>query len=186
MSDEIERRNCCKKSGLAKILQKDFIGAISGFTKAIEINPLYGEAYNNKGSAKGMIQDYLGSIIDSTKAIVINPNNAATFYNRALTKCRLKDYPDAINDLSETIRINPKHASAYFNRGVVKLILDQNNGGLLDLYKTKYYGDEKAGEVIKKHCDQKTVYCYKLFEISSELFISMDAFLKQAPLVYKS
>jgi len=42
-------------------------------------------------------------------------------------------------------------AETYFNRGVVKLILDQNNGGLLDLYKAKFYGEEDAEWVIKKY-----------------------------------
>ncbi len=47
---------------------------------------------------------------------------------------------------------NDQIAEVYFNRGVVKLILDQNDSGLVDLYKAKYYGDDQADAVIKKYC----------------------------------
>ena len=56
--------------------------AISDYTKAIEINPLYAHAYNNRGTCYyqhflGILLDDLGrkedAIKDYTKAIEINP-----------------------------------------------------------------------------------------------------------------
>ena len=40
------------KKGLKKYDQNDFKGAISNFTKAIEINSEYAEAYEERGKAK--------------------------------------------------------------------------------------------------------------------------------------
>jgi tetratricopeptide (TPR) repeat protein len=58
----------CNK-GITKYNLKDYSGSIIDFTKAIEINPEYAEAYYNRGISKDDIQDYLGAIADYTKAI---------------------------------------------------------------------------------------------------------------------
>ena len=52
---------------------QDYYGAISDYTKAIEINPQY---YNNRQNLK----DYYGAISDYTKAIEIKPKRK--YYNR--------------------------------------------------------------------------------------------------------
>ena len=60
----------------------DYYGAISDFTKAIEIDPNYKEAYYNRAWNKQKLNDYYGAISDYTKAIEIDPNYAQSFNNR--------------------------------------------------------------------------------------------------------
>ena len=62
--------------GLVKSEFKDYNGAISDYTQAIEINPNDATAYYNRGSVKYNLKDYNGAISDYTKAIEINPNFA--------------------------------------------------------------------------------------------------------------
>ena len=56
---------------------KDNYGAISDFTKAIEINHNYGRAYGNRGIAKENIGDLKGACSDWKKAIELGVTGAA-------------------------------------------------------------------------------------------------------------
>ena len=74
--------------GLELYKQGDYQGAITEYTKAIEIKPNYVMAYYNRGIAKDMLSDYRGAIADYTKAIEINPQDASTYFNRGKAKVR--------------------------------------------------------------------------------------------------
>ena len=62
--------------GTAKIDRQDYLGAISEFTKAIEMNPRDVEAYNRRGEAKGVLKDHEGAMADFNKAKELNPTDA--------------------------------------------------------------------------------------------------------------
>ena len=64
----------------------DYYGAISDFTKAIEINPNDADSYYNRGWNKHKLNDYYGAISDYTKAIEINPSYGLAYSNRGYTK----------------------------------------------------------------------------------------------------
>ncbi len=144
--------------GNAKWNSKDYSGAISEYTKAIEINPNYDKAYNNRASAKLELKDYTGAIADFTKAIEINPNHPNAYTNRDIAqqclkefqggmsdsnktaqdlyesanlKYENKDYEGAIDDLSKAIGIDPDNSLFYFKRG-------------LSISKKKWRGDKDA------------------------------------------
>ncbi len=62
----------------------DHYGAISDYTKAIEIDPKDAVAYYNRGLSKDILKDYSGAIADYTKAIEIDPKYADAYNNRAI------------------------------------------------------------------------------------------------------
>ena len=64
------------KQGNAKLVKEDYQGAIGDFTKAIQLDPNYAIAYNNRGLAKYELGDKKGAIGDYNEAIRINPNYA--------------------------------------------------------------------------------------------------------------
>ena len=113
----------------------DNYGAISDYTKAIEINPNYASAYNNLGNIKKEFKDYNGAISDYTKAIKINPNDELAYYNRGRNKEDLKDNYGAISDYTKAIEINPNYASAYNNLGNIKKEFKDYNGAISDYTK---------------------------------------------------
>ena len=59
--------------GIAKSDLEDYYGAISDYTKAIEINPKDPDSYNNRGYSKHMIKDY-EAINDFNKVLTIDKN----------------------------------------------------------------------------------------------------------------
>jgi len=60
---------------------KNFAGAITDFDKAIEINPLFANAYYSRGVARYCCNDLSGAITDMNRAIEIDPVNKE-FYRR--------------------------------------------------------------------------------------------------------
>ena len=82
----------------AKNNLKDYNGAISDFTKAIELNPDDADAYYNRGLAKSNLEDYYGAISDYNKAIELNPNDALSYNNRGVAKALLGNLSEACQD----------------------------------------------------------------------------------------
>mgnify|MGYP001422678778 CR=1 FL=1 len=112
--------------GLKKVNSENYYGAIADYSKAIELNPNYAIAFNDRGAAKKKLEDYDGAIADYSKAIELNPNYLNAYYNRGNSKFNLKDYDGAIADFTKAIELNPNFADAYANRGTSKWYLKQN------------------------------------------------------------
>ena len=64
-------------SGNDKAEAKDYYGAISDYTKAIEINPNNNEAYMNRGLSKADLNDLTGACADWKKAASLGYTNSA-------------------------------------------------------------------------------------------------------------
>jgi len=92
--------------------------AIEYYTKAIELNPDYAKAYNNRGVAYDVLKEYEKAISDYNKAIELNPEDAKAYYNIGLAYSNLKDYEKAISDYNKAIELNPEDAKAYYNIGL--------------------------------------------------------------------
>ena len=111
---------------------KDYQGAISDYTKAIDIDPNYSIAYFNRGFVKSKLKDYYGAISDYNKAIEHNPNHRNSYINRGIAKGNLKDYYGAISDYNKAIEIDPNYSISYTNRGVSKVNLKDYQGAISD------------------------------------------------------
>lgn len=92
--------------------------AIADFSKAVEINPRFAEAYYNRGNAYRAKREYKEAILNYTKAIEINPtNDMAAYQNRGHIYIVIGEYDRAISDFNKAIEINPRLAEPYNNRG---------------------------------------------------------------------
>lgn len=92
---------------------RDYSGAIIDFDRAIELNPVFIQAYQNRGYAKANLQDFMGAIADYNKVLEIKDNDAnyhndrnnGIYSNRGVAKYNLQDYRGAIDDFSKAILI---------------------------------------------------------------------------------
>ena len=92
-------------SGYDKAEAKDFYGAISDYTKAIELKPNNAAAYYNRGFSKYFLKDYSGAISDFNKAIELNPNYANAYNNRGISKYFINDLNGACEDARKAISL---------------------------------------------------------------------------------
>jgi tetratricopeptide (TPR) repeat protein len=93
--------------------------AIADFSKAIEIDAQFGDAFVNRCVAytdKGQADL---AIKDCTAAIAINPKDAVAFNDRGVAQEKKGDLDAAIADYSKAIELDPGYGVAYANRAVV-------------------------------------------------------------------
>lgn len=107
--------------GKLKGNSKDLRGAISDFTKAIEINPSFKEAYSFRGASKNDLRDFKGAIEDYSIAIKIDPTDASIFNMRGIAKASLSDYQGVVEDFDKALELEPEVALFYFLRGTAKI-----------------------------------------------------------------
>ena len=103
----------------------DYYGAIEEFTKAIEVDPNYIEAYYDRAFLRGMIKDYYGQIEDYTEIIKINPD---------------------FDDYYWVTR-------AYSGRGKVRLYIDGLEAACEDWKKAADLGDKFDAEWFEEYCN---------------------------------
>ena len=132
----------------------DYSGAISDYTKALEINPQYADAYYGRGIAKYNLKDYYGALSDFTKAIEINPKLKRAYNNIAYLKRRkeFNDYYGSIFYATKAIEIDPNYSFPYLNRGVAKEKLGDLKGACDDWRKAFSLGFKKAQKWVKNQC----------------------------------
>ena len=102
--------------------EQNYEEAIKCYTKIIEIDPNFKEAYNNRGLAYYNLKDYDKAIDDYAKAIEIDVDNnfKEVYKNRGLLYNLLGEYKKAINDYNKAIKLDVDNnfKEAYNNRGL--------------------------------------------------------------------
>ena len=137
---------------------KNYIGAISDYTKAIKIKSDDSLYYFNRAIVKRDLEDYNGAISDYTKAIKIKPNDTQAYINRGIVKRQIEDYMGAISDYTKAIKIKPNQAEAYANRGLAKAWLNDLDGACSDLRKAASLGLKEFSKWIMNQCGANNLY----------------------------
>ncbi|NCR17908.1 MAG: tetratricopeptide repeat protein [Microcystis aeruginosa LL13-03] len=109
--------------------------AMADNNKAIEVNPQYSNAYNNRGNVYSDLKEYDKAMADYNKAIEINPQLFQAYHNRGNVYRDLKEYDKAMADYNKALEINPKHPYAYNNRGWVYYNLKEYDKAMADYNK---------------------------------------------------
>jgi len=109
--------------GTARVLSKDWSGAIADFDQAIQFNPQNAEFYYARGLAHKGSGDWLEVVADFDQVIQLNPQNAEAYTLRGTARANLEDKLGAIDDFTKAIQLNPQDAEAYVKRGSVRSVL---------------------------------------------------------------
>ncbi len=107
-------------------------GAMADYNHAIELDPQYAIAYNNRGNIKLAKGDLNGAMADYNHAIELNPNIALAYNNRGLVKFREVDFDGAIREYNRAIQLDSNYGLAYRNRGNAKRKKGDLNGAIDD------------------------------------------------------
>ena len=106
--------------------------AIANYNKAIELNPNFAKAHNNRGLAKAGRGEHRKAIKDYDVAISFNSRNARAFNSRGVSKACLGQYNEAIKDFNSAIEIDPMYTGAYYNRGLALNRPDQDGTAAIE------------------------------------------------------
>ena len=118
--------------GVLRTWMRQFRWATAAFTKAIELNGAYVDAYVRRARVEGQMHNYWAAYNDFAKAIELDPNYAESYIERANIKEDNGDYLSAISDCNKAIEIDPANAQAYLNRGWEKELLQQHDSAIAD------------------------------------------------------
>ena len=100
------------QSGYDKDDKGDYYGAISDYTKAIELNP-DANTYYNRASSKKKLKDYYGAISDYNKAIELNSNYTSAYVNRGIAKELIGDMNGACADWKRAANMGHTNAAKW-------------------------------------------------------------------------
>lgn len=127
--------------------------AITNFSKAIELDSKYIEAYKERALAKDKIGDFEGSKKDYEQYLVLleeqnqkaNEETQKELLNlieAANNKANNKQYDDAVVDLSNIIYSYPKHPAGYIARADIYFIMKKYKEALNDYQKALSLGNK--------------------------------------------
>ena len=91
----------------------DANAAIRCFDKALNLNPIYVEAWVRKGVTLLDIGEDYDAQVCLNKAVKLSPKSFKARYNRGKCLLKLKYYDEAILDFQQAISIKPKHAASH-------------------------------------------------------------------------
>jgi len=100
----------------AKYNLEDYVGALSDFTKLIEFDPKYINAYLFRGHSKGNLGDYRGAINDYTQIIEIDTKNSTAYFVRGMCKIKHNMKDSGCLDLSKAGELGDPVAYYYIKK----------------------------------------------------------------------
>jgi tetratricopeptide (TPR) repeat protein len=125
--------------------------AVDDYTRAIQLNPPYLDAFLQRGTlCYKILKRYEEALTDFDKAIEIDPGCASAYLHRGIVKCHLLKFSEALVDFDKTIELDPNEERAYFNRGKNKYMLKYEEEEVRsDLEKAICLGAPQAADMLK-------------------------------------
>ena len=93
--------------------------------RAINLNPDFARAYNNRGIIYKTRKQFDSAIADLNKALAIRPNYPEAYHNRGNVYGTMGEYERALDDFNKAIAINPNLTEAYNGRAAAQKYIDQ-------------------------------------------------------------
>jgi tetratricopeptide (TPR) repeat protein len=120
------------KSGLAKIKQKDFLGAMKDFSTAIAADPGNWKLHRYKGDSEIGLNKYDDAILSYTKTLSLNTNDTASYKGRAEAYRQTEQWEKAIRDYNVSIQLDSQDAVTYFGRGACLYVIQDYDLAIKD------------------------------------------------------
>ncbi len=108
----------------------DFDMAIAEFSRAIELNPAYADAFHNRGLTYAQKGEVDKTIADYHKAIELNPGLWQSYRNLAGTYFETGKPEDAINYMQKAVAIKPDEPHLWTNLGTIYVELKEKDAAL--------------------------------------------------------
>lgn len=101
------------KSAEAFVKTSNFTDAITSYTKALELDPNFVDAYKARAVAYEKINNFESAIKDYERSMAINPKDFDSYYNAARIDFILNNYEQAISYSVKALEIEKKSLETY-------------------------------------------------------------------------
>lgn len=117
--------------------------AVKYYTKAINGNPSFVQAYLMRAAAYHSLKEYERAMKDYTRVIELGEKyfKAVGHFNRGVVQYDAGQYNAAITDFTWAVSYDHKMAIAYVHRGIAKGRAGDKNGQVKDFVTAARYGD---------------------------------------------
>lgn len=93
-------------NGIKAQERKDFNTAIINFSKAIELNPDFIDAYIFRAGVFSEQEKYTEAVEDYSKVIELEPRNHIAYLNRGIANEHLKRFPESMADYTKAMKLS--------------------------------------------------------------------------------
>ena len=104
---------------------KDYEMAFEFYSKVIEVNPSFAQAWSNRAIVLNEQSRYEEALINFDQAIKISPDFFEAIANKSITLNELKQFDNAIKNCDKAIQINVNYPLAYCIKGLALAELKQ-------------------------------------------------------------
>lgn len=105
---------------LAAAQRNDLPAAIGLYSQALELDPRWPGAWNNRGWCRLMLGDHAGAVADCTRALEFSPRSAYPWNNRARARLLLGDLAGAEGDVAFSLALDPTNCWAWETRAMLR------------------------------------------------------------------
>jgi tetratricopeptide (TPR) repeat protein len=106
--------------------RENFAGAYLSYSKAIECNPNYLNAWSNRANSQYESGEYYAALSDLDHVIKAKPDTSDVYFLRGLVLTKLRNYPEAINSFQKALDLGPiNETDCRVNLASVKIFTKQ-------------------------------------------------------------
>lgn len=105
--------------GVEEARKENLDAAIDFYSKALNLNANYSEAFNNRGVTYLRKRLFDLAVNDFSNALALRPKSAGLFLNRSSAYYGKGDYAKAHEDIDRAFELNPNWAEAWATRGKI-------------------------------------------------------------------
>ncbi|MEO8372916.1 MAG: tetratricopeptide repeat protein, partial [Candidatus Solibacter sp.] len=119
--------------------------AIAEYNRALELNPRYAEAFNDRGHSYYWKGDGTRAIADFTRAIALRPDYPNAYNNRGATHMAGGHAAMSLADFTRALELKPGFRNAYVNRANAHLRLGHLRQSLDDFHRAGMHPERATG-----------------------------------------
>ncbi len=133
---------------------QNYNDAVTAFTKAVTLQPAYGEAYNNLAYAKILSGNDTGAIYDCHRALALMKDkpNPIVYNNFGRAFTHLDEFDSAFYYFDKAITLDKNFADGYFQRGLAEQKNNNMDGACNDWRNAERLGYKDTSGVVNKYC----------------------------------